>query len=166
MNTLYIGLIVLAVLVGGFGFYFVSKKLGLSLINVALSIVTAVKSALEHSALASSKFAVVLNLIIQALTYGNIVASEDSTDSERVDFALEYISDISDKLGIKINDNERAIIKSVLALGFVFMRALNVRPIGKVYLRMAKLIGLSKSERLEMLTTISARADLRRAKYE
>lgn len=163
MNTLYIALIVLAVLVGGAGFYFVSKKLGLSLINVALSIVTAIRSALENTTLASSKFAMVLNLIIQALTYGNIVAAEDSTDEERIAFAMEYVIDISTKLGIEISKTEESIIRNVLSVGFIFMRALKVKPMSKTYLRMAKITGISKAVRLQIISEIGAKAELRAA---
>lgn len=146
MDTLSICLIVAAVIVGSGLFYFLTKKLGLSIVNIALSIVMAIKSALADSTLASGKISIVLDLIIQALTYVQAICDEGTTTDTKVVKALNYIQNIAAQLSVTISDTELLIIKNVLQIGFTIMGALGVSSktsYKKLYARMAKYAGTS-----------------------
>lgn len=148
MNTLYIALICLAVFAGGAGAIFLAKKFGLTLINVPLAIVIAIKSALEGTSLAASKFSLVINLIIEALTYGSILSSEDTDTEGKVEAGLNYIHNICTQLDIEINETEDKIIRYVLSIGFTLMKSLNVGiKYNKLYIRMARYAGISEYDK-------------------
>lgn len=168
MNILYIALIVAAVLVGSFGFYFIAKKFGLSLINIPLAIVTAIKSALEGTSVATSKFSTIFNLIIEALSYGNIIVSEDVDPEEKVNIALEYIRNIASELDIVIDDSEVSIIRYVLSIGFTLMRSLYVESrikYNKLYSKMAKYAKLTDYEKNSGSSRVEFAVSLRKAHY-
>lgn len=151
MDTLYIALIIAAVLVGSFGFYFITKRFGLNLINIPLAIVTAIKSALEGTVIATSKFSLILNLIVEALSFGNIISSDDIDINKKVEIALEYIHNISSQLGVEITESERGIIKYVLSLGFTLMKSLKVEAkvkYSKLYHKMAEYAGFTEYEKI------------------
>jgi len=140
-QTLIIIGIVAAVLVVSVLFVFIVKKTGLSLINVSLSIVTAVKTALNDAGIANNKFSVVLDLVIQALTYVQAMCDDGMATDIKVDKALDYVKSIARELDITLTDNDLLMIVDVLGLGFTFMGALGITSKSsykKLYLRMAK----------------------------
>jgi hypothetical protein len=147
-RTLYIAIIVAAVLLGGAGFYFLTKKFGMSLVNVSLAIVTAVKNALENTSIKSSKVMVVLDLVVQALTYVQaICGGENKTEEYKIETAISYIENIGQQFNITLTDGEIEIIKSVLKLGFAVMTAVGVNSkvnYKKLYAKMAKYAGISE----------------------
>lgn len=147
-RTLYIAIIVAAVLLGGAGFYFLTKKFGMSLVNVSLAIVTAVKNALENTSIKSSKVIVVLDLVVQALTYVQaICGGENKTEEYKIETAISYIENIGQQFNIMLTDGEIEIIKSVLKLGFAVMTAVGVNSkvnYKKLYAKMAKYAGISE----------------------
>ena len=126
-RSLYILIIVAAVILGGVGFYFLTKKFGMSLVNVSLAIVKAVKNALENSSIKSSKVMVVLDLIVQALTYVQAICGDEGKDEDyKISAAITYIENISQQFNIVLTENEVDIIKTVLKLGFALMNALGI----------------------------------------
>lgn len=149
-RSLYILIIVAAVILGGVGFYFLTKKFGMSLVNVSLAIVKAVKNALENSSIKSSKVMVVLDLIVQALTYVQAICGDEAKDEDyKISAAITYIENISQQFNIVLTENEVDIIKTVLKLGFALMNALGVNSKAnykKLYTKMAKYAGIEASK--------------------
>lgn len=160
-NTVYLAIIVAAVLSGSALFILIAKKLGLSVINVALSIVSAVKSALESSSMAGNKLSAVLDLIIQALVYVQAVCDDATPVETKVQKALGYIGSIAAELGISISQTEEDIIRNVLQIGFTIMGALGVSSrtsYKKLYSRMAKYAGTNREMKAYALESIRKRA--------
>jgi len=160
-NTVYLAIIVAAVLAGSALFIVIAKKLGLSVVNVALSIVTAVKSVLESSSMAGNKLSAVLDLIIQALVYVQAVSDDAASTDTKVEKAMVYIASIASELGISISDTEKDIIKNVLQIGFTVMGALGVSSktsYKKLYSRMAKYAGTNREMKAYGLESIRKRA--------
>lgn len=158
---MYLAIVVAAVLSGSALFVLIAKKLGLSVINVALSIVSAVKSALESSSMAGNKLSAVLDLIFQALVYVQAVCDDSVSIETKVQKALGYIGSIAAELGISISQTEEDIIKNVLQIGFTIMGALGVNSktsYKKLYSRMAKYAGTNREMKTYGLESIRKRA--------
>jgi len=164
-NILYIAIIVAAVLIGSGLFYFLVKKVGCSIVNVALAVVTAIKDALEGSALESSKFYTILEFIIEALTYFQAIYGDDLTTAGKVDKALIYIKSLAANLSITLSDAEITIITYVLNLGFSVMGALGVgkkTSYYKMFSRMAKYAGIEAVAKEKGLARLTKRMEARK----
>ncbi|MPM12706.1 hypothetical protein SDC9_59060 [bioreactor metagenome] len=158
---MYLAIIVAAVLAGSALFILIAKKLGLSVINVALSIVSAVKTVLENSSIAGNKLSAVLDLIIQALVYVQAVSDDATPVETKIQKALAYIGSIAAELGISISPTEEDIIKNVLQIGFTVMGALGVSSktsYKRLYSRMAKYAGTNREMKTYGLESIRKRA--------
>ena len=151
MNTqtlMITGVVAVTLLISGGLMYVVKKIKGISYINIAFTIVSAVKETLYDAGIASNKFSDVLDLIVQALSYVQAICSGDIDTDIKVAKALSYVKDISKELGITLTDQDISIVSKVLALGFTFMDALGLTQkssFTNLYKRMTKYAGTPKN---------------------
>jgi hypothetical protein len=126
MSTVGIVVIVVLVLAVSAGAIYLAHKSGLSIINVALSLVNFIKSTLANSGISIGKLSDVLDLIIQGLVYIQAISDESLTSDEKVSLALNFIKNIAGELDLTLSDEEISIISSVLKIGFIFMNSIGL----------------------------------------
>lgn len=119
-------IIVIAVLLLSGGAVFIIRKFKVSYVNVLLSVVTFVRTTLINAGWTNGDVNVILEMIIQSLTYVQAISSTGVTVDLRVADALSYIEKISKQFDVTFTDSDIAIIKTVLKLGFIFMDSIGI----------------------------------------
>ena len=158
-------IIIAAVFAVGIVGYFIISKLGMSVINIALAVVTAVRNALEDTNIVKTKFYTVLELIIESLTYVQAIYADALTSLQKAEKALDYINDIAGQFNLTFSAEEMAMIESVLIVGFRVMDALGAGSkagFKLMYDRMARHAEINKTHRAIGLTRISTRLGAQR----
>ena len=140
------GIVAAVLLLAGLS-YFIAKRGGKIFVDVAATVASAVKKALEGTSLDKTIISTVLQMIIEALIYVQSLYADDLDYQQKVDKALDYIKDLAEQFSVPLSENDIYIISYVLGVGFSVIGALpgNSVTVEKMYTRMADSTGASKA---------------------
>ncbi len=101
-TTLELIIIVAGVLLLAVAFIYLAKKFGTTWISKLKSVVDCVVSALESAGVTSDRINTLLNLIVQAITYGLATVTSGETITALTEAALQFVEDIAAALSITL----------------------------------------------------------------